>query len=473
MTSMSYSERLRIEREVKAALEIKRRGLKPFRSTKLGLSDWLTTYQPKSTWDYPWHKVVIPKLEQLLDGGRRLAISLPPRSGKSFLSSQRFPVYFLDRRPRANVILTSYSALLSTRFSRVAREIARGRGMLGSKQSSYEWNTILGGELFSAGITGSLTGRGADLLIADDLVASIEETTSLRQLDKIWESFSADFMTRGDPGFSALVVSTRWSVEDVIGRLMRQESSKWEFMNIKAICDDEATDPLGRKLGDVLNPKRQSLEQLMELRDLLTPRIFNALFQGEPVVAEGERFKVDNIKFVDSPPFPLDQISIYFDTSGGKGAAYTVGALLGRKGKEYYLIMIDRFKLGSNARLQRMIEKAKNWLADYKEASLPPLVGVEVQGGSAGVEVAEWERQNFASAGINLVMDRPIGSKEERAVPLEAIVEAGQFSLVRSSWNRAFLEEMTLFPFGPTKDQIDAVSAAFAKLYRKVTSEIF
>ena len=70
--------------------------------------------------------------------------------------------------------------------------------------------------------------------------------------------------------------------------------------------------------------------------------------------------------------------------------------------------------------------------------------------------------------GFNVQLDKVTGSKEVRAEPYAAQVQAGQVSLVAGAWNRAFLEEHEQFPFGKYKDQVDATAGAFNKLASQI-----
>jgi predicted phage terminase large subunit-like protein len=67
-------------------------------------------------------------------------------------------------------------------------------------------------------------------------------------------------------------------------------------------------------------------------------------------------------------------------------------------------------------------------------------------------------------AGFNVVVERVSGSKELRADPFSAQVNAGNVRLVRGAWNRDFMEELRTFPLGHTDDQVDAGSDAFTDL---------
>jgi hypothetical protein len=59
---------------------------------------------------------------------------------------------------------------------------------------------------------------------------------------------------------------------------------------------------------------------------------------------------------------------------------------------------------------------------------------------------------------------RPTGDKMTRALPWASAAEAGNVKLVRGDWNKAFLDEVSMFPVGAHDDQIDAVSGAYHTL---------
>jgi hypothetical protein len=51
-----------------------------------------------------------------------------------------------------------------------------------------------------------------------------------------------------------------------------------------------------------------------------------------------------------------------------------------------------------------------------------------------------------------------------RAEPVAAQAEAGNLDLLEGEWNETFLDEATNFPASKFKDQVDALSGAFARL---------
>lgn len=73
-------------------------------------------------------------------------------------------------------------------------------------------------------------------------------------------------------------------------------------------------------------------------------------------------------------------------------------------------------------------------------------------------------------AGFVVHAEPETGDKEARAAPFAARCEAGNVSLVRGTWNEAYLDELCVFPTGAFKDQVDASSGAFGRLVRRHSS---
>jgi predicted phage terminase large subunit-like protein len=61
--------------------------------------------------------------------------------------------------------------------------------------------------------------------------------------------------------------------------------------------------------------------------------------------------------------------------------------------------------------------------------------------------------------------DRVTGSKEVRAEPFAAQVQAGNVWLVAGDWVQEFFDEAEVFPQGERKDRIDAAAGALKSTY--------
>jgi predicted phage terminase large subunit-like protein len=74
--------------------------------------------------------------------------------------------------------------------------------------------------------------------------------------------------------------------------------------------------------------------------------------------------------------------------------------------------------------------------------------------------------------GYNVHFSPETGSKDDRAIPFAAQVEAGNVYIIRAPWNDAFFAEAELFPASEYKDQIDALSRAYSWLLTQAEAPI-
>ena len=152
------------------------------------------------------HYQIAEKLEAVERGEiSRLLIFAPPRSGKSELVSARFPLWYLGRNPRGQIIASSYGGTLAGEFGRqlrnlthhpVHRAIFPDAVLRQDSQARDHWVTKSGGVYIAAGIGGAITGYGANLLIIDDPVRSVEDANSETVRENTWNWYTHDAYTR-------------------------------------------------------------------------------------------------------------------------------------------------------------------------------------------------------------------------------------------------------------------------------------
>lgn len=227
-------------------------------------------------------------------------ISFPPRHGKSYLTSHHFPAWYLGTYPDRRVILTSYGADFAAEWGRKARDVLEEHGadVFGVKvradsSAADRWD-IQGrrGGMVTAGVGGPITGRGADLLIVDDPVKNAEEATSATIKDKAWEWFLSTAYTRLHAGGAVVLIMTRWAVDDLAGRILQRADSggrSWEVLSLPALALE--SDPLGRQPGEALWPEQIPAAMLEEIRQTQGNFWFEAQYQGNPVLPDGNLFK--------------------------------------------------------------------------------------------------------------------------------------------------------------------------------------
>lgn len=136
----------------------------------------------------------------------RIAVSIPPRHGKSHLISTLFPAWFLGKFPDKKVLMVSHTGDLAVDFGRKVRNIIadpRYKSVFPAitlaqdSKSAGRWSTNAGGEYFATGVGAALAGRGADLLLVDDPHSEQDLLAgNFEELEKTYQWFAFGARTR-------------------------------------------------------------------------------------------------------------------------------------------------------------------------------------------------------------------------------------------------------------------------------------
>lgn len=476
----------------RAELELRRRRRKARKGPRsLTFIEFVKLVRP----GYRWYKhclVLAAVLQRVADGEiKRLMIFMPPRHGKSELASRLFTAYFLYLYPERFVGLSSYSAGLAYTLSRAARENYKEAGGVidGKANAVKQWLTG-GGGLWATGVGGEATGKGWHLGVIDDPLKNAEQAASVTIREKQKEWYGSTWYTREepwsdtDPNGALIVINTRWHEDDICGWLLSEEvggeePERWHIVSFEAIKEEVAqkfpdtctVEPDWREAGEALCEERRPLAKLKRIEKRIGSYFWNALYQQRPRPKEGHKFKLSWFKdrFIAAAPVDADRV-LYVDKAGtdGGGCFTAMGLLARDKQGRTFVEEVRRGQWSALEREERIKAFARDVAAKY---GLRFKVWVEQEGGSGGKESAEATVRNLA--GYAARAERVSGDKEIRAEPFAAQCEAGNVYVVEGDWNRAYLDELTAFPFGKFKDQVDASSGAFNKLAGKQSMKFF
>ena len=185
----------------------------------------------------------------------------------------------------------------------------------------------------------------------------------------------------------------------------------------------------------------------------------------------GGMFKTDKLAeegmIVDNPDLnKMVWVCRYWDKAGTMGGgAYTVGLLLAMDvNGNLWVLDIVRGQWSVDIREQWIKKTAISDNAMFQQSlttgalRMPPVIGIEQEPGSGGKESAEFTVRRLA--GFEVVVDVPGGEKARRAEPFATQLNLGNVKLKRGNWNQAYIDELTFFPRGKYKDQVDAGSGA-------------
>src|SRR5579871_6424147 len=310
----------------------------------------------------------------------RLIITLPPRHGKSSIISRYLPAWWLGTFPDQNVILMSYGADLATFWSARSREVFDRWGPAcfrlhtdSRSRAGGHWG-VAGhdGWMEAVGVGGSITGKGAHLMVVDDPIKNAEEADSPLMREKTWDWFNSTAYTRLEPGGVCVVIVTRWHQDDMVGRIIKEmaenpAAEKWTVINLPALAvTDEQPFPhgIGRKTGEALWPARYDLTALTRIRNRLTTRWWNALYMQRPTPPEGGMFKAEWLKIQMEYPGFTKEVR-YWDMASTEQAAassdpdWTVGVRLAHGLDDlYYVRHMERFRASPGDTEDRVFQVA-------------------------------------------------------------------------------------------------------------------
>lgn len=428
------------------------------------------TLNPGQTLLANWHhEVMAYYLEKVMRGEiTRLIICLPPRSLKSQMASVAFPAFYQGHYPGRSVIGASYSADLASQFQNDQRRIMQSDwyrrafpgAAIGSKNTQSQLHLKGGGRRFATSVGGTLTGRGADVIIIDDPVKA-SDAFSLTARQTVYDWYRTTVLSRlNDKRKGAIViVAQRVHADDLVGRLLA-EGGEWTVLELPAVLPEERNYALGSgrvhkaRAGDILHPERESAQTLDRLRAELGSAAFSAQYLQRPEAPESALIKREWIQRYSASKRidPDESYQIQSWDTAAKTAAendYSVCTTWVEHRGLLYLLDVFRERLA----YPDLRRKAHELATQYN----PNIVLIEDS--SVGQALIPELRQ----MGINVKAVRATQSKLVRASQQSAVFEAGRVSLpLTAPWLAGYEEEVLAFPNVRHDDQVDSTIQALA-----------
>ena len=232
---------------------------------------------------------------------RNLITSLPRRWGKSY-TYQMWEAWILGQNPKEIFITISYNTDLATDFSTSVRnlimqeqsedlskicysDIFKNTKLKQGSKSILKWrlkdsprNNYLG-----TGLNATLTGKGASVLLIDDLIRNAKEAYNDEMLEEHYKFWTGSVLQVVENNGLKVVNFTRWRNEDLIGKILNGPTKDdWYVYTLEACVDGVMQCP----------PNILTHEDYLNLEKEMDPLIFRANYHQETVDIEGKLYNI-------------------------------------------------------------------------------------------------------------------------------------------------------------------------------------
>lgn len=218
-----------------------------------------------------------------------------------------------------------------------------------------------------------------------------------------------------------------------------------------------------RRIGDLLNPARESTETLAGIRLDMGNRDFEAQYQQNPTPSDSQIVDWQKAHFYDGP-MPRERFVKVVHSwdvahSTEKGADYSAGTVWGYDANTKVWLMLDviRARLAYHDLLARVRRERNHWRADLiivEKSSVGPALLSELSRDMRCLSEPEHH-----TPWCQRLAGNPRLPKQERMLAAVEMLYSGRPRFPRvAPWLDEFCKEMLSFPGGRHDDQVDSVS---------------
>jgi len=300
-------------------------------------------YIDASPWKDGWPiEAVAEHLQAVCDGDiKRLIINIPPRHGKSTITSVAFPAWVWAQQhrsptsgPGVQFLMASYANQLVLRDSVKCRRLIESpwyQGLWGERYSlnsdqntKSRFSNDQGGERLITSVGAAVTGEGGSIIICDDPNSASEafSEASIEATKEWWDGTMSTRLNDMKTG-AYIIIQQRLAEDDLTGHILEKEADGWTHLCLPMRFEPERSfvtnigweDPR-TKDGELLWPDRFGEEEVAKLERALGPFMAAGQLQQRPEPAGGGVIKREWWQLWEERSFPpMDYIVASLDTA--------------------------------------------------------------------------------------------------------------------------------------------------------------
>jgi predicted phage terminase large subunit-like protein len=438
------------------------------------------------------HLMAVARRE--LKGPGPLIFTLPPRHMKSRGVNVFFPAWTWAQNPDPDNQKHGLAVRPGTMLGPGVKFAYLSYVQRLSNEHSLACRRLIGGNRRAMSFS-SITGFGADIIVVDDAhdIENVESNVVREAALRVWDEVLPTRLNDPKTGMF-IVIMQRSHERDLIGHILAKEfngmhvclpaefevNHPYVFLNPKwpvARMTDASNGTDGgpnisepwrdfRREGESLWKNRFPDEVLKRWAGSMTSHAAAGQLQQRPTAREGGLFKrewfANLVKYVPEGLQLVRSWDLASTSDLNANPDFSVGLLMGRDPRTDLLYVVDVIRgHWSPAEIENKITATARWDGEACQIRIPQ------DPGGAGKFQAHYLAGKLQ--GYTVRTEREEGDKQYRANPFAAQCEHGFVKLVEGAWNQAFVDELCAFPNAAHDDQVDAASAAFRALVRRVT----
>lgn len=428
-----------------------------------------------------WHHALVCEYLQMVYQGEilRLIVTQPPRSLKSKLVSVLFPAWVWAKSPEQSFILTSYSDSLSEELNMARRTLLASDWFQKTFPNTVrfspdqnrreQYKNLAGGQAIATSTEGTLTGKGADYLLVDDLLSPQQSYSDLERINAN-RFFDSTLRSRlNDPVTGRIIiVCQRLHEADLVGHLTENEPGAWTSINLamEAEQDEEVAFPISgqvvrRKAGDLLHPQRWPKSWCEKQKRTLGRLVWSSQYGQRPSPLEGNLVKASDIRYYGGKDLLTGELDAQLPASFERTILSVDCSFKDLSTSDYVAIVV--IGIAGSRRYVRHIVNARLDLDGTENeiraahANYAPVSGVIVEDKANGSAVVKHLKDEIPG----LVAVNPEGGKMSRMMAAAPEFQAHDWFFDRTgAWTNRAVDQLCSFPTAKNDDISDAISQA-------------
>ena len=416
------------------------------------LRDAVMVLEPATTWRFNWHIKVLcdiaqAEVQRIVDGIPKqfdIIINVPPRTMKSYIFSICLNAWAWTFAPHLKFMTLSYSDNLSAKFSYKTRLLIQSDWyqehfdvvISDDDNKKTQYSNTATGTRESFGWTGSVTGSGADIILADDpQKASDTSQVKLDHCVDVWRDTVHNRLNDPLTGVR-FIIQQRVAEGDLTGYLLSTDADLYRLICLPMeLTPDATSEYVPYYENNLLWEARFPVQVLAQYsRNKFT---YSSQYLQNPIPQEGDLIKRWWFEYKDYSPEELLQVKweMFIDS------AYTAnpkqdetGAII--CGKHGNLLLIKKVFIWYKEfpELVRAIQRVYNQFG---------IRIIRIEPKASGLSIM----QQLKHEGFNITKTpAPRDDKATRVTSITPVLESQRVILLKNSGAELMLQQTSAFP---------------------------